>query len=358
LEGQAYDRGYSFLLAWIVGTLLVCLAKLVLTWLKCRQILVGLDRLPLRDAFSRMKGISWHSFWNPGGSSLRETYKLMSLMLDSLARLEHVITKNEGESHLPEEVRMTALSAIKATFSAREEMTDAYAKVIPEHQLPNPPKSRSTSSRRTFVQALKHSVTAWSAKRGREARGMPKLLASLEKLQKQTANTAAALVASVLKFYWNEEHTPVASRDEGPESAKVPLSRALAEEFVALVYVNFLVTVLLRMRTLVLTAGGIYVLVVLSISAYPFEPNPALQTMAVALILVMGGVVGYVYAEMHRDVILSRLTSTSPGELGLDFWIKFASAAAIPVFSLLAAQFPSINQFLFSWLEPVLQAVR
>jgi hypothetical protein len=80
--------------------------------------------------------------------------------------------------------------------------------------------------------------------------------------------------------------------------------------------------------------------------------------MAVTLILVMGGVVGYVYAEMHRDVILSRLTSTSPGELGLDFWIKFASAAAIPVFSLLAAQFPSINQFLFSWLEPVLQAVR
>jgi hypothetical protein len=61
---------------------------------------------------------------------------------------------------------------------------------------------------------------------------------------------------------------------------------------------------------------------------------------------------------MHREVILSQLTSTKPGELGLDFWIKFLSAGALPVFSLLASQFPSINQFLFSWLEPALQAMK
>jgi hypothetical protein len=72
----------------------------------------------------------------------------------------------------------------------------------------------------------------------------------------------------------------------------------------------------------------------------------------------MAAVVGYVYAEMHRETILSLLTSTEPGKLGTDFWIKFASAAAIPVFSLLAAQFPSINQFLFAWLEPALQAMK
>jgi hypothetical protein len=44
--------------------------------------------------------------------------------------------------------------------------------------------------------------------------------------------------------------------------------------------------------------------------------------------------------------------------LGMDFWIKFLSAGALPVFSLLASQFPSINQFLFSWLEPALQAMK
>jgi hypothetical protein len=78
----------------------------------------------------------------------------------------------------------------------------------------------------------------------------------------------------------------------------------------------------------------------------------------VLLLVVMVAAVGYVYAEMHRETILSRLTSTPPGELGADFWIKLASAAAIPIFSLLASQFPSINQFLFSWLEPALQAMK
>jgi hypothetical protein len=38
--------------------------------------------------------------------------------------------------------------------------------------------------------------------------------------------------------------------------------------------------------------------------------------------------------------------------------LKFASAAAIPVLSLLAAQFPEINKILFSWLEPALQAMK
>ena len=46
---------------------------------------------------------------------------------------------------------------------------------------------------------------------------------------------------------------------------------------------------------------------------------------------LMAATVGYVYAEMHRDAILSRLTSTNAGELGLDFWMKFVSAGAIPV---------------------------
>jgi hypothetical protein len=139
---------------------------------------------------------------------------------------------------------------------------------------------------------------------------------------------------------------------------KLPLTRLLAEEFVALVYVNFLITVLLRMRTMVMAAIGMYVFIVLSMNVYPFEPHAALQTLAVVLLAVMGAALAFVYAQMHRDQILSRLTSTTSGELGWDFWLKLASAGAIPVFSLLAVQFPEINRFLFSWLEPALQAVK
>jgi len=97
---------------------------------------------------------------------------------------------------------------------------------------------------------------------------------------------------------------------------------------------------------------------VLSVNAYPFEPHPALQTLSVVLIVLLGAAVGYVYTEMHRDAILSNLTSREPGELGWEFWLKLLAAAAIPVFSLLATQFPEINQLLFSWLQPALEAVK
>jgi hypothetical protein len=126
----------------------------------------------------------------------------------------------------------------------------------------------------------------------------------------------------------------------------------------ALTYINFLITVLLRMRTFVICAAGMYVFIVLSMNTYPFEPHPALQTLAIALLVVMAVIVAAVYSQMHREAILSRLTSTTAGELGWDFWLKLLSAGAIPIFSLLAVQFPEINQFLFSWLEPALQSVK
>jgi hypothetical protein len=192
----------------------------------------------------------------------------------------------------------------------------------------------------------------------RESANLPALTTAVENMQMAMANAAAEIVERVLDPWWQCEKAPVVSEDERIKKGDLPLTRLLAEEFVALVYVNFLITVLLRMRTMVMAAIGMYVFIVLSMNVYPFEPHAALQTLAVVLLAVMGAAVAFVYAQMHRDPILSRLTSTTSGELGWDFWLKLASAGAIPVFSLLAVQFPEINRFLFSWLEPALQAVK
>ena len=172
------------------------------------------------------------------------------------------------------------------------------------------------------------------------------------------ADTAGLLIRDVLTPKWLAEQAPVVSIDKRIKKDDLSVVQALAEEYSALVYVNFLQSVLLQMRTLVICAAGMYVCIVCSISIYPFEPHPALQVLAVVLVLAMGVVIGFVYSEMHRDAILSRLTSTNAGELGWDFWLKFVSAGAIPVFSLLAVQFPEIGRFLFSWLQPLLQSAK
>jgi len=80
--------------------------------------------------------------------------------------------------------------------------------------------------------------------------------------------------------------------------------------------------------------------------------------LAISLILALVAAVGYVYAQMHREVTLSRLTDTKEGELGPEFWLQFVGAGALPVLTLLAAQFPAISRVIYSLLQPALQSVK
>jgi hypothetical protein len=345
VEGIAFDRGYTLILCLAVAAFLGCLMKLVQTWQKCHQVLAGLDRFPLRSAFSRMKNLSWHSFWNPGGSTLRETYKVMNRALENMTRLLGLV--ENWNTPMKESARYRARDQIRQTLDVKKDVFKTYSRILA--------KEKKKINRR---HSWRERLVIWFQKDLRKRKQLEKLMRDVELLQKEMAKTGAILVNGMLKPLWEEDESPVVSSDEQIVKPPLPSYRAMAEEYVALVYVNFLVSVLLRIRTLVISAGGMYVFIVLSMNTYPFEPHPALQTLSVVLLLILGAGVGYVYAEMHREAILSRLTSTAPGELGLDFWVKFASAAAIPVFSLLASQFPSINQFLFSWLEPALQAMK
>jgi hypothetical protein len=131
-----------------------------------------------------------------------------------------------------------------------------------------------------------------------------------------------------------------------------------AERFVCLVYLNFILSVMLRLRMLVFTIGGMFVLIVLSLHSYPFEPQFAIHSLMIALLIIILGFVAFVYAQMHRDATLSRITDTKPGELGIDFWLRLAGFAALPLLSLLAAQFPEISSSLFSWLQPAVNAMK
>jgi hypothetical protein len=67
--------------------------------------------------------------------------------------------------------------------------------------------------------------------------------------------------------------------------------------------------------------------------------------------------VGSVYAQIHRDAVLSAITKSDPGELGVDFWMRMISFTALPLFSLVASQFPSLNRTFYSWFQPAIQAL-
>jgi hypothetical protein len=113
-----------------------------------------------------------------------------------------------------------------------------------------------------------------------------------------------------------------------------------------------------RIRTIVL--GGVYLFVAatIAVSSYPFDPRPLLSGALLALFLVFGAVVIFVYADMHRDATLSHATNTSPGELGSEFWFKVIGYGAAPVLGLITQLFPEWSSFLFSWLQPGLSSLK
>jgi len=175
---------------------------------------------------------------------------------------------------------------------------------------------------------------------------------------------ARGLVSAI--YQWRKELDPPAKETvqvnccKENEEEKEPEPAAdvkAAERFVCFVYLNFILMVLLRLRTFAFSAAGFYILIMVSLTSYPFEPRLAIRSFLIFLLLAIPAVVVTVYAQIHADPTLSRITNTKAGELGIDFWLRVGSVAALPALTLLAAQFPEVGGFLFSWIRPAIDAL-
>lgn len=89
-----------------------------------------------------------------------------------------------------------------------------------------------------------------------------------------------------------------------------------------------------------------------SSSTYPLDPRLLLSILFFIVFAGIAGTVILVYAQMHRDATLSLITNTTPGQLGVDFYIKVLEFAAGPALGLLTVIFPELTDFLFAWIQP------
>jgi hypothetical protein len=121
---------------------------------------------------------------------------------------------------------------------------------------------------------------------------------------------------------------------------------------------GFVQNVLGRLRTMAISIVALFVACCVAISAYPFDPRQALSGILIALFGVSCATIVFVYAGMHRDATLSRVTNTTPGELGSEFWVKLVVFVLPPLLGLLARVFPGITDFFFSWLQPGLSSLK
>jgi hypothetical protein len=131
-----------------------------------------------------------------------------------------------------------------------------------------------------------------------------------------------------------------------------------AEEFVAIRYISLIRAVLVNLRYLVTFVWAAFVLGIIAWNSFPFEPHQLINWVFTILLAFLGTGVIWVFAQMHRDPILSRITNKLPNELGLDFYLRVVSFGAVPVLTWLAYNLPTIGGPLFQLLKPGVEVIK
>jgi hypothetical protein len=322
----------------IFFSVIVCISVIIAdgiemwrAWSELRKLLAYLDRLPLRRTLRALKGLAWGSIWKLSGNVLDERYRVISFQLESLRHLMNTAT--EWSPDFDE-----ANDRIEVLRQVRE--CQARAAVFARWYVRLPEKIIDLTYLRDF--------------------------------QKELAPTAAVLMNHVLLPAWRKEKEslifdrskPEGKPDEdgGPQTAisttKLEPHVQAAEEFFVLPYVAFIQNVLGRLRCLALGVLWLFVSATLAVSSYPFDPLNVVGGIFLTVFLIVGGLIILVYAQMSRDATLSHITNTRPGELGMEFWTRLVTFGVGPLIGLLTTLFPSLTDFLFSWLEPSVQALK
>jgi hypothetical protein len=133
---------------------------------------------------------------------------------------------------------------------------------------------------------------------------------------------------------------------------------AIANEYIAMRYGAYIRYVTLQLKNLMtfMSIGLLFFL--LATVSYPFRGPRSIAWSLVVLVIILLFGVGTVLIQMDRDSILSRMSETPPGTVNRGaFLLHMLSVGGLPALTALSALFPSVGNFLFSWLQPLLSTL-
>ena len=280
------------------------------------DLLRSIEGVIFRRGFADVKDLTWKPLWKLAGAGRRDFLKVFNQELTVLKRLQNL--------GVPDDKLKTTITEVIC-------QTDQVALAFQNNT--------SAAELGTLFSAL----------------------------QQKMAGTAAEALAFCngkwnLESYSPPDDSTSENKDDSKQGPTEPPARDPAlravEHFLCLFYLNVILVPLRRLQTLILALAGVFVFVLLSYSSYPFESRESFHALLISILFAISAIVGIVYGQMYSDPLLSRITNTKPGDLGLDFWVKMGTFVFVPVLSLISVQFPEVNSFLFSWLEPALQSIK
>jgi hypothetical protein len=356
-QGGGIPTPYEFLVGGIAFPLvmiaLTAWLRMLLVWgsLK-RGLLEPLEQLPIRYAFTRLKGLGWVEMMRQGG--LLEQWRDMARSTESIRQMVHDTELREG--FLPNhQTEWTMLTKVCEELNLHIATIMTVAGVEKKEDLPEPL---------------------------RDSRAGLSCMAAIERCY---AKACEALLAGILIPYWEDARVgmvegeelselPVKARtmpnDEAVSRSLIPLQLhastvaeeptciRVAEEFLAIRYVSLIRAVLVNVRRLLIIVSVVFVFTIVAWNSYPFQPRQWIDEAFTGLLLLLGIGIILVFAQMHRSAILSRITDTNANQLGWDFYLRLVTFGAVPVLTWLAYQFPEVGVSLYRFIQPGLDVMK
>ena len=320
-------------IAFCVGVILADTLQLMNTWSELRRLLVFLDRLRLRRTLATLRGLYGGSVWKLSGNVLEERYRLISRQFESMRNLRTTLDGWTVTNSDEAQRKQLVLEQLTLCDEDGRDFATWYVNLL-DDQYTGADKENNVEPIATF--------------------------------QKMLTATAGCVMKLIIMPAWQSESQSLIRATGAKEEvenfeklvAELPPYLNAAEEFFLLPYMGFIRNILGRVRTIGLGIVTLFVAVTLSVSSYPFDPLPVIGAVFLVLFAVVGAVMVVSYAEMMKDATLSRMASTNPGELGLSFWVKMVGLGAGPLLALLTTLFPSMTDFIVSFLQPGAQAIK
>lgn len=332
-----------------------------------RGLLEPLERAPLRCAFSRVKGGSWMSMLRQSGLHVR--WRDMSRSSEAIRQ---IINHPQIKDDHPD---------LALLLSEKYKEMNWYVHLLMLRLAPLPEPGGNVPHMPLLSLPYHSDYRNGQCSDSLQDFGpYPKItdLCLMRSLEVCYAEFCRVLLGGILIPHW--EHSRVAFVEDctTPGDAKAisadtnektthgkdehgysrPSLIALAEELLVVRYVALIRAVLVNIRYLMVFVAAVFVLTLVAWNTYPFQPH-ALIDWCFTILLALTSI-GFitVFAQMHRNAILSRITDSTPNELGWDFYLRLITFGAIPVLTWLAYQFPQIGGSLYRILQPGLQVVK
>ncbi len=333
----------------LIGALFFPLIVVALTgWIRMifiwgalsRGLLEPLERTPLRFAFTRLKEVGWITMLSQSGLHIR--WRDMARSTESMRQL---LNNPELAQAIGNADHYRSLVETYDTLVAQvAELRKRIGLRRPVFPQPRPPETPPGDDDLPEPDHLYD-------------------LGYIYMIEKTYAAFCEHLLRYILLPYWNDSRVAYVEQEDTPGSdGKKPSLNAgdmgdptyilLSEELLAIRYVALIRSVLVNMRYLMLFVSSAFVLAIIGWNSYPFQPHQLIDWCFTLLLFVLGCGFVWVFAQMHRNAILSRITDTKPNELGRDFYLRMLSFGGVPVLTWLAYQFPGIGGTLFRLLQP------